>query len=97
MGDGARQQNNINCGENFSYMVKLTTIHTLLSIILSKSSYLHKLDIKTVFLYDSLANIEYMYQPLDFRSSTHPDCVCSLKKSFYDLKQAPHAYFQSFY
>ncbi|XP_071727481.1 uncharacterized mitochondrial protein AtMg00810-like [Rutidosis leptorrhynchoides] len=37
-----------------------------------------------------------MYQPLGFRSTTHPDYVCLLKKSLYGLKQAPRAWYQRF-
>ncbi|XP_057437934.1 uncharacterized mitochondrial protein AtMg00810-like [Lotus japonicus] len=37
-----------------------------------------------------------MHQPLGFRDSQHPDYVWRVKKSLYDLKQAPRAWYQRF-
>lgn len=37
VGEDARQHNGINCSDTFSPIVKSTTVHTILSLALSKS------------------------------------------------------------
>jgi len=96
VGDGAGQQVGINCGETFSPVVKPVIIHTVLSIALSKSWHIHQLDVKNAVLHGELKEFVYMYQPLGFRDSTHPNHVCRLRKSLYGLKQAPRAWYKRF-
>jgi hypothetical protein len=38
----------------------------------------------------------YYGQPTDFVDVTHPDPVCRLNRSLYDLKQAPRAWYSRF-
>lgn len=96
VGDNASQQNGINCGDTFNLVVKLATIHTALSLALSKSWCLRQLDVKYAFLHGHLSETIYMHQPPDFCGSHHLDYVCLLKKSLYGLKQAPCAWYQCF-
>lgn len=96
VGDGAGQQVDIDCGETFSPVVKPATIHTVLSLALSKSWHVHQLDVKNAFLHGELNETVYMYQPLGFRDFKHPDHVCCLRKSLYGLKQAPRAWYKRF-
>jgi hypothetical protein len=37
-----------------------------------------------------------MYQPLEFRDPKHPDHVCQHRKSLYELKRAPRAWYKRF-
>jgi hypothetical protein len=49
-----------------------------------------------MFLHRNLHETVYMYQLMDFRDPSLPYDLCHLKKSLYDLKQAPHAWYQHF-
>ena len=57
---------------------------------------LHQLDIKNVFLYGDLAEEVYLEQPLGFVAQGEIGRVCRLRKSLYDLKQSPCAWFGKF-
>lgn len=52
---------------------------------------LDRLDVKTIFLNGNLDEVTYMSQPKGFEVKFESKNVCLLKKSFYGLKQAPHA------
>jgi len=86
----------VDCGETFSPAVKLATIRTMLSVALSKSWYLHQLDVKNAFLHDNLDETAYMHQPPGFYHPKLPDHVGLLKKSLYGHKQALGAWYQRF-
>lgn len=92
--NGKSQQPGIDCAETFSLVVKLATIRTVLSLVISRKWHIHQLDVKNAFLHNHLNMIVYMHQPLGFRDSNYPDYVCLLQKSIYGLKQAPRAWFQ---
>lgn len=96
VGDGAGQEIGIDYGETFSPVVKPATIHIILSLALSKSWHIHQLDVKNAFLHGELNETVYMYQPLGFRDSKHPDHVCRLRKSPHGLKQGPRAWYKRF-
>ena len=96
VGDGKSQRDGIDCDETFSLVVKPASIRGVLSIALAKSWSIHQLDVKNAFLHGYLNETVYMHQPLGFRSTTHPNYVCRLRKSLYGLKQAPRAWYQRF-
>jgi hypothetical protein len=54
----------------------------VLSLALSRNWPVHQLDVKNAFLHDNLDEIE----PSEFEDSNHPDYVCRLNRSLYDLK-----------
>ncbi|GJX74961.1 ribonuclease H-like domain-containing protein [Tanacetum coccineum] len=85
-----------NDGSLSSPVVKPATIHTVLSLAVSRAWPIHQLDVKSAFLHGHLSETFYMHQPLGFTDHAHPDYVCLLQKSLYGLKQAPRAWFQRF-
>ncbi|RDX87573.1 hypothetical protein CR513_30939, partial [Mucuna pruriens] len=54
----------------------------------------HQMNIKRVFLNDINEEV-YVEQPLGFKSDSFPNNVFKLKKALFDLKQAPHAWYEN--
>nr|GEU54527.1 ribonuclease H-like domain-containing protein [Tanacetum cinerariifolium] len=94
--NGRNQQQGIDCDETFSLVVKPATIHTVLSLAVSRQWPIHQLDVKNAFLNGHLSETMYMHQPPGFFDLAHPRHVCLLQKSLYGIKQAPRAWFQRF-
>jgi histone deacetylase 1/2 len=92
VGDGRPQKVGVGCDGTFKPAIS----QTVLIIALSKLWPIHQLDVQNVFLHGNLRETVYMYQPMDFRDPSFPYDVCHLKKSLYDLKQAPHAWYRQF-
>jgi hypothetical protein len=59
------------------------------SLAVSCSWLIHQLDVKNVFLYDTLMETIYYNQPTRFVDPAQPNHVCLLNKSIYRLKKAP--------
>ncbi|GJU78727.1 ribonuclease H-like domain-containing protein [Tanacetum coccineum] len=94
--NGRNQQQGIDCDETFSLVVKPATIHTVLSLAVTREWPIHQLDVKNAFLHGQLSETVYMHQPPGFVDSSHPNYVCHLQRSLYELKQALWAWFQWF-
>ena len=86
------QTHGVDYEENFASMEKMSTIRTVIALSATKGCHLHQMDIKHVFLQGELDEEVYMVQPHGFKSSTHATIFYQLKKSLYDLKQAPRAW-----
>nr|GEV18316.1 ribonuclease H-like domain-containing protein [Tanacetum cinerariifolium] len=86
----------IDCDETFSPVVKLATIRTVLSLVVSRDWPIHQLDVNNAFLHGHLSETVYMHQPSGFVDPNKPNYVCHLRRSVYGIKQAPHAWFQRF-
>jgi len=70
----------------------MTTIRAIIAMATTKGWSLHQMDVKNVFLHGNLQEEMYMEQPPNYVDQTHPNLVCRLKKTLYDLKQAPRAW-----
>ena len=73
--DGKTQQVGIDCGETFNTVVKLVTIHTILSLALFKACQIHQLDVINAFLHGGLKETFYIYKPLGHRDHDRPNRV----------------------
>jgi hypothetical protein len=69
---GFKQQYGVDYEAKSSHVIKLTNIHLLLSLAVSRNWSLRQIDIQNVFLHDVLDEDVYMKQPPDFEDSAHP-------------------------
>jgi hypothetical protein len=77
-------------------VVKPATVHTVLSLPVSRSWLVHQLDVKNAFLHGTLLETVYCSQAIGFVDPAQPDRVCLLNKSLYRLKQVPRAWYSRF-
>nr|GEV53007.1 putative ribonuclease H-like domain-containing protein [Tanacetum cinerariifolium] len=52
----------------------------------------YQMDVKSAFLYGTIEEEVYVYQPLGFKDPDHPDKVYKVVKVLYGLHQAPRAW-----
>ena len=91
---GNHQEAGIDYNEIFAPVTKMTNVRAFLAIAASKNWKVHQMDVQNVFLHGDLNEKVYMKLPPGFEGS-HPNLVCRLRKSLYDLKQAPRVGLQS--
>lgn len=80
----------------FSPVIKPSTIHTVLRIVISYYWPIHQLEVKNAFLHGDLAEEVYMKQPSEFVDPRYPTHVFRLHKALYGLKEAPRAWYLRF-
>jgi hypothetical protein len=89
---GFTQRLGIDYDETFNLVVKLATVRTVLSLAIFHSWPVHQLDVKNVFLHDTLSETIYCGQPTKFVDLAQPHHVCLLNKSLYVMKRSPQAW-----
>jgi hypothetical protein len=81
--------------ETFAPLAKMTNVHIVMAIVVSKGWSLRQMDVKNAFLHGDLQEEIYMTPSSGLFSSSSTE-VCHLKRSLYGLKQAPRAWFEKF-
>ena len=88
---GFKQKQGMNFDEIFSPMVKMTTLHLVLGLVVIEDMELIQMDVKIASLHGDLDEDVYMKQPKGFRIKLeHPtkgEVACRIKKVLYGLKQ----------
>jgi hypothetical protein len=88
-----KQRYGVDYDDTFGLMVKMATIHIVLSITVPRGWSMHQLDVQNAFLHEYLEKKVYMEQPPGYEDATKPGYVCKLDKALYGLKQAPRAWY----
>ena len=83
---GFQQKKGVDFDEIFARVVKMTSIHTVLSMSVSTNVDIEHLNIKTTFLHGELEEEIYTQQPEGFEVKGKENLVCRLRKSLYGLK-----------
>ncbi len=89
---GYAQTYGIDYKETYSLVTKMTTVRAIITMATIKGWSIHQMDVKNVFLHGDLQEEMYMEQPPGYVDQTHPNLVCRLKKTLYNVKQAPRAW-----
>uniref|UniRef100_M1CY31 Reverse transcriptase Ty1/copia-type domain-containing protein n=1 Tax=Solanum tuberosum TaxID=4113 RepID=M1CY31_SOLTU len=90
---GFHQEEDVDYFDNFSPVVKPTTVRLILSLAVTNKWFVRQLDINNAFLNGDLSEQVFMEQPKGFVDPHRPHFVCKLNKALYGLKQAPRAWF----
>jgi len=81
--------------KTFVHITKMTTIRTLIVVASVSQWNISQLNIKNTFLNEDLQKEFYMVPLLGVSHDSR--YVCKLKKTLYDLKQTPRAWFEKCY
>jgi Reverse transcriptase (RNA-dependent DNA polymerase) len=79
--------------EIFISVAKMSTMRILLSVAINLGWNLFQMNVKNVFLQDTLEENVYMTLPPRYENNSNKDLVCKLNKSIYSLKQSPQAWY----
>nr|GEX90881.1 reverse transcriptase domain-containing protein [Tanacetum cinerariifolium] len=89
---GYNQQKGIDYDETYAPIARLESIRILLAYACALDFKLFQMDVKSAFLNGFINEKVYVAQPLGFINFAKPNYVYKLKKSLYELKQAPKAW-----
>jgi Reverse transcriptase (RNA-dependent DNA polymerase) len=87
---GFTQTYGIDYQETFILVIKMNTVRIILSIAVSRGSNLYQMNVKNIFLQETLEEQIYMTLPPGHRDKNNTNLACRLYKSIYGLKQSPH-------
>ena len=79
--------------ETFAPIARLEAIRLLISCAVNHGIILYQMDVKSVFLNGVIEEKVFAKKPPGFEDLKNPDHVYKLKKSLYDLEQAPRAWY----
>ena len=83
----------IDYDETFAHVARYTSIRTIISLALVLGWKLHQMDVKTAFLNGQVEEEVYIEQREGFAIQRKESHVCKLKKTLYELKQAPRTWY----
>ena len=84
-------QEGIDFEETFAIVARLEAIRLLLAFACYMDFKLYQMDVKSVFLNDTIKEEVYVKQPPGFEDYEYPNYVFKLNKALYGLKQASRA------
>nr|GEZ50709.1 putative ribonuclease H-like domain-containing protein [Tanacetum cinerariifolium] len=92
---GHTQEEGINYKEVFAPVARIEAIRLFLAYASFMGFMVYQMDVKIAFLYGTIEEEVYVYQPLGFEDPDHPDKVYTVVKALYGLHQAPRAWYET--
>nr|GEX53747.1 reverse transcriptase domain-containing protein [Tanacetum cinerariifolium] len=88
---GHTQEEGIDYEEVFDPVARIEAIRLFLAYASFMGFMVYQMDVKSAFLYGTIKEEVYVYQPPGFEDPDHPDKVYKVVKVLYGLHQAPRA------
>nr|GEW44098.1 putative ribonuclease H-like domain-containing protein [Tanacetum cinerariifolium] len=88
---GHTQEEGIDYEEVFAPVVRIESIRLFLAYASFMGFMVYQMDVKSAFLYGTIKEKVYVYQPSGFEDPDHPDKVYKVVKALYGLLQAPRS------
>nr|GEV69298.1 putative ribonuclease H-like domain-containing protein [Tanacetum cinerariifolium] len=92
---GHTQEEGIDYEEVFAPVARIEAIRLFLAYASFMGFMVFQMDVKSVFLYETIKEEVYVCQPLGFKDSDYPDKVYKVVKALYGLHQAPRAWYET--
>nr|GFB24733.1 putative ribonuclease H-like domain-containing protein [Tanacetum cinerariifolium] len=92
---GHTQEEGIDYKEVFAPVARIEAIRFFLAYASFMGFLVYQMDVKSAFLYGTIAEEVYVCQPSGFEDLDHPDKVYKVVKALYELHQAPRAWYET--
>ncbi|GJT87132.1 putative ribonuclease H-like domain-containing protein [Tanacetum coccineum] len=92
---GHRQEEGIDYDEVFALVARIEAIRLFLAFASYMGFLVYQMDVKSAFLYGTIGEEVYVYQPPDFIDPAYPNKVYKVIKALYGLHQAPRAWYET--
>nr|GEX66839.1 hypothetical protein [Tanacetum cinerariifolium] len=89
------QEKGIDYDEVFAPVARIEAIWLFLAYASFMGFMVYQMDVKSAFLYATIKEEVYVYQPPGFKESDYPDKVYKVVKGLYGLHQAPRAWYET--
>ncbi|GKB97996.1 putative ribonuclease H-like domain-containing protein, partial [Tanacetum coccineum] len=92
---GYTQEEGIDYDEVFAPVARIETIRLFLAYASFMGFIVYQMDVKSAFLYGTIEEEVYVFQPPGFEDPQFPDKVYKVEKSLYGPHQAPKAWYET--
>nr|GEY68829.1 hypothetical protein [Tanacetum cinerariifolium] len=92
---GHTQDEGIDYEEVFAPVARIEAIRLFLAYVSFMGIMMYQMDVKSAFLYGTIEEEVYVYQPIGFKDPDYPDKVYKVIKALYGLHQAPRAWYET--
>nr|GEV81684.1 hypothetical protein [Tanacetum cinerariifolium] len=92
---GHTQEEGIDYEEVFAPLSRVKAIRLFLAYASFMGFMMYQMDVKSAFLYGTIEEEVYVYQPLGFEDPNHPNKVYKVVTALYGLHQAPSAWYET--
>ncbi len=96
MAKGFSQVERVDYDETFFHVVKITSLHILITLTVIYDYHTHQMNIQTTFLHGHLNEKKIMQQPPSYVIVGQETKVCRLLKTLYGLKQSLRMWYEQF-